>query len=54
MSIFIDNLAFEDKVLVDTGKASILITSLAASTLGLAAVYVTSGLNKQNKMTLTK
>lgn len=54
MSIFIDNLAFEDKVLVDTGKASILITSLAASVLGLAAVYITSGLNKQNKMTLTK
>ncbi|MDD4638947.1 MAG: Na+/H+ antiporter NhaA, partial [Bacteroidales bacterium] len=49
MSIFIDNLAFENKLLVDTGKASILITSLAASVLGLVAVYITSGLNKQNK-----
>lgn len=34
MSIFIDNLAFHDPALVDTGKVAILITSATAAVLG--------------------
>ncbi|MPM90411.1 Na(+)/H(+) antiporter NhaA [bioreactor metagenome] len=35
MSIFIDNLAFSDPKIVDTGKAAILISSFVSAVLGL-------------------
>jgi len=57
MSIFIDNLAFDNKELIDTGKASILIASLIASIIGLAAVHYTTRLNnkdKTNQLLITK
>ncbi len=38
MSIFINNLAFENPVLIDTGKISILITSAIAAFIGLGAM----------------
>ena len=38
MSIFINNLAFDDPALVDIGKISILITSTVAAILGLIAM----------------
>ncbi len=47
MSIFIDGLAFSDKVLVDTGKATILMTSFCAALIGLAALRISS--SKGNK-----
>ena len=42
MSIFIDNLAFTDAVMIDMGKATILVTSFAAAVLGLIAIYLTT------------
>lgn len=39
MSIFIDNLAFSDINMVNTGKAVILITSFVAAIAGLIAIY---------------
>jgi NhaA family Na+:H+ antiporter len=48
MSIFIDNLAFDDKIMINAGKASILIASLFASILGLFAVYYTTRLKINN------
>ncbi|MBO7204351.1 MAG: Na+/H+ antiporter NhaA, partial [Bacteroidales bacterium] len=37
MSIFIDNLAFQDKMLIDEGKLAILVTSVCAAIIGLLA-----------------
>ena len=42
MSIFIDNLAFSDPKIVDTGKAAILISSFVSAVLGLLALYITT------------
>lgn len=47
MSIFIDNLAFEDAILISSGKFAILMTSLIAACAGLTALYLTTG--KQNE-----
>lgn len=46
MSIFINGLAFDTQVLVDTGKASILLTSLFAALLGLLLLYLTTRCRK--------
>lgn len=46
MSIFIDNLAFDSKVLADIGKISILLTSSIAAILGLAALSLTCSRRK--------
>lgn len=48
MSIFIDNLAFYDQSIIDTGKASILIASLVAAVVGLGALLITTR-DKQTK-----
>jgi NhaA family Na+:H+ antiporter len=42
MSIFIDNLAFTDFAIIDTGKATILGTSFLAALIGLLAIYITT------------
>ena len=42
MSIFIDNLAFTDFAIIDTGKAIILGTSFLAALIGLLAIYITT------------
>ena len=42
MSIFIDNLAFTDPVLVNAGKLAVLATSFLAACAGLAALYMTT------------
>lgn len=42
MSIFIDTLAFSDPQLINTGKASILFTSLIAAITGSLAIYFTT------------
>lgn len=49
MSIFIDNLAFTDSTLVDTGKVTILITSFVAAVFGLIAIYVSTKSNIKNQ-----
>ncbi|MFA5849601.1 MAG: Na+/H+ antiporter NhaA [Bacteroidales bacterium] len=49
MSIFIDNLAFTDSRIIDTGKVTILITSLVAALVGLIATYYTTKSNIDNK-----
>ena len=50
MSIFINNLAFDDPALVDIGKISILITSTVAAILGLVAMNMSC---KENAPELT-
>ncbi|MBO7255941.1 MAG: Na+/H+ antiporter NhaA [Bacteroidales bacterium] len=42
MSIFIDNLAFQDKMLIDEGKLAILVTSVCAAIIGLLALFLTT------------
>lgn len=42
MSIFIDNLAFQDKILIDEGKLAILVTSVCAAIIGLLALFLTT------------
>lgn len=42
MSIFIDNLAFQDMMLIGSGKFAILMTSVTAACIGLAALYITT------------
>lgn len=42
MSIFIDNLAFTDPAIIDTGKVTILGTSFIAGVIGLLAIYITT------------
>ncbi len=42
MSIFIDNLAFNDINLINTGKATILVTSFVAAIIGLFAILFTT------------
>lgn len=42
MSIFIDNLAFRDVTLISSGKFAILMTSVTAAFIGLAALYLTT------------
>ncbi|EKD30978.1 MAG: hypothetical protein ACD_77C00438G0015 [uncultured bacterium] len=42
MSIFIDNLAFTDPAIIDTGKVTILGTSFIAAVIGLLAIYITT------------
>lgn len=49
MSIFIDNLAFADRALVDAGKAAVLVTSAVAAVAGLTAVALTSGRRKETE-----
>ncbi len=45
MSIFIDNLAFTDPKVIETGKAAILITSFLAALIGLIALHITTKSN---------
>lgn len=45
MSIFIDNLAFDDQALIDSGKIAILIASVASAAIGL--VYMRTVLKKR-------
>jgi len=42
MSIFIDNLAFDDPAIIETGKAAILVTSFAAAVIGTITIYLTT------------
>lgn len=42
MSIFIDNLAFKDAMLIDQGKLAILVTSTFAAIVGLLALFLTT------------
>ena len=50
MSIFIDNLAFTDAALIDTGKVAILITSATAAVVGYLIFSATAKrLNKTNR-----
>ena len=46
MSIFIDNLAFNDMRMVNAGKLAILVTSFLAACTGLVALYLTTNKNK--------
>lgn len=39
MSIFINNLAFNDQTIIDLGKITILVTSLCAAIIGLIALF---------------
>ncbi len=49
MSIFIDNLAFYDDVLIESGKVSILIASFTAGIIGILSLYMTTkNKNKTN------
>lgn len=43
MSIFIDNLAFSDENLIETGKVSIIFASFTAAVLGMVMLYATTG-----------
>ena len=45
MSIFIDGLAFKDPLIVNEGKAAILIASTVAATIGLIALHYTTEKN---------
>lgn len=49
MSIFIDNLAFSDAALVDTGKVAILITSATAAVVGYLVFSATAKKLKESK-----
>ena len=49
MSIFIDNLAFSDPVLVSQGKIAILITSCMAAVVGLLALFLTTRSTKNQE-----
>lgn len=40
MSIFIDNLAFKEQILIDEGKLAILATSVLAALIGLLALFL--------------
>ena len=51
MSIFIDNLAFNDPGLIDTGKVAILITSATAAIVGYLIFSATAKKLKQAKST---
>lgn len=46
MSIFIDNLAFYDQKLIDTGKTAIIIASFTAAIIGITALYITTNTKK--------
>lgn len=46
MSIFIDNLAFDDPALINAGKLAVLASSFLAACLGLAAIYMTTNKTK--------
>ena len=48
MSIFIDNLAFYDQKLIDSGKTAILFASFTAAIIGITALYITTD-TKKNK-----
>ncbi len=50
MSIFIDNLAFYDQKLIDTGKTAIIFASFTAAIIGIAALYITTKQRKPNKI----
>lgn len=41
MSIFIDSLAFSNEILINEGKAAVLITSFFAAVIGLIALKIT-------------
>lgn len=46
MSIFIDNLAFYDQKLIDSGKTAILFASFTAAIIGITALYITTDTKK--------